>query len=161
MIFHDDYAQVPPAEVDRFVASQELGRLNTVGADGTPHVGLYPFVRQGAVVDLHLVREDELTVDLEARPRCVFEVDEVLGVIPSYWGHAEYAGSATAYHRTVIFECRATVLEDPRPLPRSRCGCSRATSPRAASARWTPTIPSTGVRSGGWRQCGWMSSARA
>ena len=32
MIFHDDYAQVPPAEVDRFVASQELGRLITVGA---------------------------------------------------------------------------------------------------------------------------------
>jgi len=113
MIFHDYYAQVPPAEVDRFVASQELGRLITVGADGTPHVGLYPFVGQGAVVDLHLVREDELTVDLKVRPRCVFEVDEVLGVIPSYWVHAEYAGSATAYHRTVIFECRATVSEDP------------------------------------------------
>jgi predicted FMN-binding regulatory protein PaiB len=113
MIFHDYYADVPPAEVDRFVASQELGRLITVGADGTPHVGLYPFVRLGGVVDLHLVREDELTVDLEARPRCVFEVDEVLGVIPSYWVHAQYAGSATAYHRTVIFECRATVLQDP------------------------------------------------
>jgi hypothetical protein len=55
MIFHHYYAQVPPAEIDRFVASQELGRLVTVGADGTPHVGLYPFVRQGAVVDLHLV----------------------------------------------------------------------------------------------------------
>jgi uncharacterized protein len=113
MIFHDYYAQVPPAEVDRLVASQELGRLITVGADGMPHVGLYPFVQQDAVVDLHLVREDELTVDLMARPRCVFEVDEVLGVIPSYWVHAEYGGSATAYHRTVIFECRATVIEDP------------------------------------------------
>src|SRR6185503_16520858 len=44
---------------------------------------------------------------------CVFEVDEVLGVIPSYWVSQEYAGSATAYHRTVIFECRATVVEDP------------------------------------------------
>jgi len=40
-------------------------------------------------------------------------VDEILGVIPSYWVHAEYGGSATAYHRTVIFECQATVLEDP------------------------------------------------
>lgn len=113
MIFHDEYARVPPAELDRFVGAQELGRLITVGEDGTPHVGLYPFVREDDAVDLHLVREDELVVDLKARPRCVFELDEVLGVIPSYWVHAEYGGSATAYHRTVIFECRATVLEDP------------------------------------------------
>lgn len=40
-------------------------------------------------------------------------MDEVLGVIPSYWVHPQYAGSATAYHRTVIFECDATVVEDP------------------------------------------------
>jgi uncharacterized protein len=112
VIFHDYYAQVPAGEIERFVASRELGRLIAVGEDGTPHVGLYPFVREGNAVDLHLVREDELIADLKIRPRCVFEVDEVLGVIPSYWVHAEYGGSATAYHRTVIFECRATVLED-------------------------------------------------
>jgi predicted FMN-binding regulatory protein PaiB len=113
MIFHDVYGQVPGEEIARFVDGQELGRLLTVGADGVPHIGLYPFVRDGAAIDLHLVREDELAVDLAARPQCVFEVDEVLGVIPSYWVHAEYGGSATAYHRTVIFECRATVVEDP------------------------------------------------
>ena len=113
MIFHDVYTQVPPEEIVRFVDAQELGRLITVGADGVPHVGLYPFVRDGQAIDLHLVREDELAVDLATRPQCVFEVDEVLGVIPSYWVHAEYGGSATAYHRTVIFECRATVIEDP------------------------------------------------
>jgi predicted FMN-binding regulatory protein PaiB len=84
-----------------------------VGADGIPHVGLYPFVRSAATVDLHVVREDEVAVDLRARPRCVFEVDEPLGVIPSYWVHSEYGGSATAYHRTVIFECTATVVDDP------------------------------------------------
>jgi uncharacterized protein len=113
MIFHDEYADIPGDEVERFVASQELGRLVTVGPEGVPHVGLYPFVREGDAFDLHLVRSDELTGDLKARPRCVFELDEVLGVIPSYWVHPEYAGSATAYHRTVIFECRATVVEDP------------------------------------------------
>ena len=113
MIFHDVYTQVPPEEIVRFVDTQDLGRLITVGADGIPHVGLYPFVRDGGAIDLHLVREDELAIDLATRPHCVFEVDEVLGVIPSYWVHAEYGGSATAYHRTVIFECRATVVEDP------------------------------------------------
>lgn len=112
MIFHA-YYDVPAAQADGFVDAQELGRLITVGADGLPHVGLYPFVRHDRTVDLHVVREDEVAVDLRARPRCVFEVDEPLGVIPSYWVHAEYGGSATAYHRTVIFECTATVVDDP------------------------------------------------
>ena len=113
MIFHAYYADVPADVVERFVDAQELGRLITVGADGTPHVGLYPFVRTEGGFDLHVVRDDEVAVDLRARPRCVFEVDEPLGVIPSYWVHAEYGGSATAYHRTVIFECGGTVIDDP------------------------------------------------
>jgi uncharacterized protein len=113
VIFHAYYADIPAAKVDDFVDAQELGRLIPVGAAGPPHVGLYPFVRSAEAVDLHVVREDEVAVDLRARPRCVFEVDEPLGVIPSYWVHAEYGGSATAYHRTVIFECTASVIDDP------------------------------------------------
>lgn len=113
MIFHDYYADVPDGEIDRFVGSRELARLVTVGTGGTPHIGLYPFVYDGRTVDLHLVRTDEQVEDLKRHPRCLLEVDEVLGVIPSYWVHAEYAGSATAYHRTVIFECVATLVEDP------------------------------------------------
>ncbi|MBI4635407.1 MAG: FMN-binding negative transcriptional regulator [Candidatus Rokubacteria bacterium] len=113
MIFHGYYAEIPRAEIDRFVRSQELGRLVTLGQDGTPHLGLYPFVYDDGAVDLHLVRSDEQIADLRARPRCLFEVDETLAVIPSYWVHPEYAGSATAYHRTVIFECEGTVVEEP------------------------------------------------
>ncbi len=113
MIFHRYYTEIPPGETDRFVNAQELGRLVTIGDDGVPHIGLYPFVYDGDTVDLHLVRRDEQIADLQARPRCLFEVDEVLAVIPSYWVHEEYAGSATAYHRTVMFECTATVVEDP------------------------------------------------
>ena len=113
MIFHDYYAEIPRPEVDRFVETQELARLVTVGDDGTPHIGLYPFVYDGTTFDLHLVRADEQIRDLKGRSRCLLELDEVLGVIPSYWVHPEYAGSATAYHRTVIFECVASVVEDP------------------------------------------------
>jgi 3-oxoadipate enol-lactonase len=51
VIFHDYYADVPDAEIDRFVQSQELARLVTVGPDGTPHLGLYPFVYDGKNVD--------------------------------------------------------------------------------------------------------------
>jgi len=113
VIFHDYYSDVPRDEVDRLVQSQELARLVTVGDDGMPHVGLYPFVYDGKTADLHLVRSDEQIKDLKARPRCVLEVDEALAVIPSYWVHPEYAGAATAYHRTVIFECDARVEEEP------------------------------------------------
>ncbi len=113
MIFHDYYSNIPRDEVDRLVHSQELARLITVGDDGMPHVGLYSFVYDAKAIDLHLVRSDEQITDLKARPGCALEVDEVLGVIPSYWVSREYAGAATAYHRTVIFECQARLVEDP------------------------------------------------
>jgi predicted FMN-binding regulatory protein PaiB len=113
MIFHDYYSEIPRAEIDRLVDGQELARLVTIGDDGTPHIGLYPFVYDAVSFDLHLVKTDEQVADLKARPRCVLEVDEVLAVIPSYWVHPEYAGSATAYHRTAIFESQATIVEEP------------------------------------------------
>jgi hypothetical protein len=57
MIFHDIYTDIPRDELDRFVASQTLGRLVTVGDDGTPHIGLYPFLRDGDRVELGRSRE--------------------------------------------------------------------------------------------------------
>jgi predicted FMN-binding regulatory protein PaiB len=116
VIFHAYYADVPADEIDRFVRAQEMGRLVTVDAEGLPHLGLYPFVYDAGAVEIHLVRRDEQIADLRARPRCLFEVDEVLGVIPSYWVDPENAVMATAYHRTVIFDCEATIAEDAAAL---------------------------------------------
>ena len=89
-----------------------MGRLVTVGADGTPHIGLYPFAYDGATVEVHLQRADAQLADLAANRRCLFEVDEVLAIIPSYWVHPESAVAATAYHRTVILTCEAVVSND-------------------------------------------------
>jgi len=111
VIFHDYYATVAPEKVERFVAGQELGRLVTAGGDG-PHIGLYPFAYSSSAIEIHLVRTDEQAVDLRAQPRCLFEVDEALGTIPSYWVDPDNAIYATAYHRTVIFDCVARVSED-------------------------------------------------
>jgi predicted FMN-binding regulatory protein PaiB len=116
MIYHDIYTNIPPEEIDRFVRAQELGRLVTVGADGTPHLGLYPFTYDGTAFEIHLVRSDEQVTDLEARPRCLFELDEVLATIPSYWVDPENAIFATAYHRTVMFECEAAISDDAKVL---------------------------------------------
>ncbi len=115
MIFHDVYTDIPRAEIDRFVRAQALGRLVTA-AGGVPHIGLYPFVYDGDAIEIHLVRTDEQIADLRIAPRCVFEVDDVLAVIPSYWVHPESAAVATAYHRTVIFECEAALSDDPAAL---------------------------------------------
>jgi predicted FMN-binding regulatory protein PaiB len=116
LIYYDYYADVPPEKVDAFVGEREMGRLLTVSPAGLAHIGLYPFVYEAGTIELHLNRADEQIVDLGAQPRCVFEVDEILGVIPSYWVHPEDAVMATAYHRTVVFECEATLSEDAAEL---------------------------------------------
>src|SRR5262245_53584203 len=116
MMFYDYYADVPEDELIAFVTPQQLGRLVTVSSDGQPHIGLYPFLFLGNHVEMHLHRSDEQLADLGANAKCAFEVDEVLGSIPSHWVHASNAMFATAYHRTVIFECDATVSADPEVL---------------------------------------------
>jgi predicted FMN-binding regulatory protein PaiB len=113
LIHYDYYADIPDAEIDAFVREQELGRLLTVSDDGFPHLGLYPFACDGSAIEIHLHGEDEQLAHLEARPRCAFEVDEILATVPSYWVHPESAVAATAYHRTVLFECeRAMISRD-------------------------------------------------
>ena len=112
MMFYDYYADVPDEDLRAFVTQQQLGRLVTVNGEGQPHIGLYPFVFLGDRIEMHLHRNDEQLADLIANRKCAFEVDEVLGSIPSHWVHASNAMFATAYHRTVIFECEAAVSEE-------------------------------------------------
>lgn len=112
MMFYDYYADVPEDTLREFVSRQELGRLITVSAEGQPHIGLYPFLFLGDVVEMHLHRGDEQLADLRQSARCAFEVDEVHGTIPSHWMHASNAMFATAYHRVVIFECEAEISDD-------------------------------------------------
>lgn len=116
MIFYDYYADVPDETLRDFVNAQQLGRFVTVGAHGHPHLGLYPFLFLGSTIEIHLHRSDEQLADLLANKACLFEVDEIHGTIPSHWVHATNAMFATAYHRTVIFECDAEVSEDPQVL---------------------------------------------
>ena len=112
MIFYDYYADVPEDTLRAFINQQELGHFVTVGAGGQPHIGLYPFLFRGDTFEIHLQRADEQLQDLIANSKCVFEVDEMHGSIPSHWIHPTNAMFATAYHRTVIFECDAEISED-------------------------------------------------
>src|SRR5439155_2051 len=82
----------------------------TVADDGLPHLGLYPFAYDGHAIEIHLNSADAQFAHLEARPRCAFAVDEVLATVPSYWVDPDSAVAATAYHRTVLFECERAMI---------------------------------------------------
>ena len=116
MIFYDYYADVPENTLREFVSRQELGHFVTVSAESQPHIGLYPFLFLGDTIEIHLHRTDEQLKDLHTNKKCTFEVDEMHGTIPSHWIHPTNAMFATAYHRTVIFECEAAVSEDSEVL---------------------------------------------
>jgi predicted FMN-binding regulatory protein PaiB len=141
VIHYDYYADVPPAAIDAFVRESELGRLVTVSADGVPDIGLYPFVYEGDTIEVHLNRADRQLAHLKTRPRCLFEVDEVLAVIPSYWVHPENAVMATAYHRTVIFECEATVSDDAAELAAQQMRLLARYQPEGGFQPVTPDHP--------------------
>ena len=131
MIFYDYYADVPEQTLRDFVSKQELGHFVTVSADGQPHIGLYPFLFLGDTIEIHLHRSDEQLADLRTNRKCAFEVDEIHGTIPSHWVHPTNAMFATAYHRTVIFECEAEVSED-----RGSAGRAAAAAHGALPAGW-------------------------
>ncbi len=114
MIFYEYYSDVPGETIQAFVQQQQLGRLVTCSDSGQPHIGLYPFLFRGSTIEMHLHRRDEQLADLRDNPKCAFEVDEMLGTIPSYWIHPSNAAFATAYYRVVIFECDAAIAEDPQ-----------------------------------------------
>ena len=141
MIYYDYYADIPAEAVNAFVREREMGRLVTVSAEGLPHIGLYPFAYDGTTIEVHLHRADEQLVDLRSRPRCIFEVDEVLGVIPSYWVHPESAVMATAYHRTVIFDCEAVVSEDAAVLAEQQMRLLARYQPQGGFRPVTPDDP--------------------
>jgi transcriptional regulator len=62
-------------------------------------------------------------------------------VIPSYWVSQEYAGSATAYHRTVIFECRASVIKDPAAVAEQQIRLLARYQPEGGFRAVAPTDP--------------------
>ena len=112
MIDYPFYRPTPDV-IAAFIAAQRLGRLVTVSAEGRPHIGLYPFVTVGDAVELHLVKGDAQVTDIRQNAHVVFEVDEVLSFVPSYFEHPESGQKADHYYRTVIVEGEARLDLEP------------------------------------------------
>jgi len=107
------YYRPTPAELAEFIRAQRMGRLVTAGADGCPHIGLYPFVTDGDAVELHLVKGDAQVTDIRQNAKVVFEVDEVLEFVPSYFEHPESGQRADHYYRAVVMEGEARLASEP------------------------------------------------
>jgi uncharacterized protein len=112
MIYHR-YYEAPESDVATLIANHIAGRLITVGADGMPHVGVYPFLHREGRIEVHLAEGDEQLADLRRGSSCVFEVGDVLAYVPSYWEDAHNASGADIYHRTVVIEGAAELLGTP------------------------------------------------
>ncbi len=105
MLYHAKF-DVAEAHVERLLSSARVARLLTVGDDGMPHIGIYPFVFGDGWIEVHLAQRDEQLADLRARPRVAVEIDEIFGPIPSHWSGPE-ATHADVYYRAAVFEAEA------------------------------------------------------
>ena len=110
MIYYKEY-QPSAAEIESFEREQRAAKLITVGQNGFPCVGTYPFMRSGEIIEIHLVRTDEQVGHLEAGPRATVLIDDVLSFVPSHW-FGDIATHADQLHRTVQYECKVVIATD-------------------------------------------------
>jgi uncharacterized protein len=109
MIYHRFY-EAPENDIATLIANHIAGRLITVGDNGTPHVGVFPFLHRDGRIEVHLAEGDEQLADLRRGSACVFEIGDVLAYVPSYWEDEHNASGADIYHRTVVIEGAAELL---------------------------------------------------
>ena len=111
MIYHRFY-EAPEDDIAALIANSTAGRLITVGDNGTPHVGVFPFLHPAGRIEVHLAEGDEQLADLRRGSSCVFEIGDLLAYVPSYWEDEHNASGADIYHRTVVVEGTAELASD-------------------------------------------------
>ena len=110
MIHYQEY-QPTAEEIRTFEQGQRAAKLVTVAGSGWPCAGVYPFLRTGELLEMHLVRTDEQVSHLESQPIASILIDDVLSSVPSHW-FGPMATHADQLHCTVQYECEATVIRD-------------------------------------------------
>ena len=116
MIHYREY-QPSDLEVQNFEREQRAAKLVTVGDSGWPCAGVYPFLRSGERLEMHLVRTDEQVGHLERHPLALFLIDDILSSVPSHW-FGDIATHADQLHRSVQYDCEAVVIRDDTAIRR-------------------------------------------
>lgn len=109
-----DYAEfrASRADVDELLASQRLGRLIALDAQGWPQIGLHPYTWDDGVLEVHLVNHDDQLDPLRKQTRAVFEVDDVLSASPSHFVDEKDATNADHFYRCVIIRGTMSLSSD-------------------------------------------------
>ena len=99
-------------DVDELLASQRLGRLIALDADGWPLVGLHPYTWDDGVLEVHLVNSDEQLKTFRDQTKAAFEVDDVLSASPSHFVDEQDATNADHFYRCVILRGSLSLTND-------------------------------------------------
>ena len=87
-----------------------VGRLGTIGNDGSPRIKPLNFVYLNGMIYFHSAREGEKIDDISRDNRVVFEVDEPAGYVKSSISPC----SAKYLYRSVIVRGKAVIVENDR-----------------------------------------------
>ena len=101
-----------PDEIDEFLASQRLGRLIAIDAEGWPQLGIHPYTWDDGMLEVHLVNHDEQLAPLRNRTQAVFEVDDILSACPSHFVDEQDATNADHFYRCVIIRGAMSLSSD-------------------------------------------------
>lgn len=99
-------------EIDEFLASQRLGRLIAMDAEGWPQLGIHPYTWDDGILEVHLVNHDEQLAPLRNRTQAVFEVDDILSACPSHFVDEQDATNADHFYRCVIIRGAMALSSD-------------------------------------------------
>src|SRR5712692_6979796 len=105
-----------PADVERFVGGQRHGHLIATPPGGHPQVTIVPFVKDGDLIEAHMVQEDETFKAVQANPHVTFFVSDFLAWSRHDWVDPVDAGRATLNFKAVQFECEATTSTEPEAV---------------------------------------------
>lgn len=98
-----------PEVVEALLRTAAVGRLGTVGADGSPRIKPLNFAWHRGKVYFHSARAGEKMADIHRDPRVCFEVDQPL----AYVGAQIQPCQATYLFRSVVLRGRAVPVDDP------------------------------------------------
>ncbi|MDW7712058.1 MAG: pyridoxamine 5'-phosphate oxidase family protein [Deferrisomatales bacterium] len=98
-----------PQVVEALLQAAPVGRLGTVGADGSPRIKPLNFAWHRGRVYVHSAREGEKIEDIRRDPRVCFEVDQPLAYVKARTQPCR----ATYLYRSVVLLGRAALVEDP------------------------------------------------
>jgi nitroimidazol reductase NimA-like FMN-containing flavoprotein (pyridoxamine 5'-phosphate oxidase superfamily) len=97
-----------PATVTDLLKQCRVGRLGTIGADGSPMIKPLNFVYLDGDIYFHSAREGEKMDDIRREERVCFEID-----LPVGYARTDASPCQAGYrYRSVIAKGRALVVED-------------------------------------------------